>query len=240
MSVGRLTPFRRFDIVLHAAAALKRSSIPVRWMIVGGGEERDTLHSLARKLSILDRIDFTGPVDERSLNEFFNRAAIVAVTSINEPFGIVPLEGMAAASAVICSDSGGPAATVQHGVTGLHFRSGDYADLARKVAYLLRNTETARQMGLEGARSALSEYTWERTTLRIGQSIAAALSSPGGHGSRTGAGKPRRAKLPRRQTTSDEMAARIMGWRGMRTRTRPGGPFGRQSTLALTPCGRDA
>ena len=61
LSVGRLTPFKRFDIVLHAAAALKRSSIPVRWMIVGGGEERDTLHSLARKLSILDRIDFTGP-----------------------------------------------------------------------------------------------------------------------------------------------------------------------------------
>ena len=123
------------------------------------------------------------------------------MTSINEPFGIVPLEGMAAASAVICSDSGGPAATVQHGVTGLHFRSGDYADLARKVAYLLRNTETARQMGLRGREiGTLGVHLGAHNPAYWPIDCSSTLIARSATEADAGAGKPRRAKLPRRQS----------------------------------------
>jgi glycosyltransferase involved in cell wall biosynthesis len=178
LSVGRLTRFKRFDIILRAAAALKQDGIRARWVIAGGGEEQDALRSLARSLSVADCVEFTGRVDEQTLNDYFSRAAIVAVTSINEPFGIVPVEGMAAGAAVICSDSGGPARTVLDGITGLHFRSGDSTDFARSVAYLLQHPELAREMGARGRQIALSEFTWERTTAFINQAIVSALSAP--------------------------------------------------------------
>lgn len=178
LSVGRLTNFKRFDIVLRAAAVLRQAGFPARWVILGDGEDQVALHSLARRLSVTDCVEFIGRVDERTLTDYFKRAAIVAVTSINEPFGIVPVEAMAAGAAVICSDSGGPARTIRDGMTGLHFRSGDPADFARKVAQLLQHPQQAREMGARGRQIALSEFTWEGTTAGIDQAIALALSGP--------------------------------------------------------------
>jgi glycosyltransferase involved in cell wall biosynthesis len=184
LCVGRLTRFKRFDIVLRAAAELQRQGVEVRWVIVGSGEEQQALASMARSLSVGQAVTFTGLADEATLTGFYRRAAIVAVTSINEPFGIVPVEGMAAGAAVVCSDTGGPARAVDDGVTGLHFRSGDHLDLARKVAYLLENRALATEMGARGREIARTRYTWDRTTDGIERAFHAASRTtpapPGG------------------------------------------------------------
>jgi glycosyltransferase involved in cell wall biosynthesis len=174
LCVGRLTRFKRFDIVLHAAAELQRQGVGVRWVIVGSGEEQQALASLATSLSVEESVTFAGLADEATLTGLYRRAAIVAVASINEPFGIVPVEAMAAGAAVVCSDTGGPARAVDDGGTGLHFRSGDPVDLARKVAYLLEHRGLATEMGTRGREIARTRYTWERTTDGIEQAFHAA------------------------------------------------------------------
>lgn len=175
LSVGRLTRFKRFDLAVRAAANLQRQGVRAQWVIAGAGEDDDTLRALAGRLSA-DSVTFAGLTDERTLNDYFSRAAIVAITSIDEPFGIVPVEAMAAGAAVVCSDGGGPARTIADGVTGLHFRSGDYLDLARKVAHLVERPELAREMGARGRQIALTEFTWQRTTDGVERAILAARS----------------------------------------------------------------
>jgi glycosyltransferase involved in cell wall biosynthesis len=171
LAVGRLTVFKRFDMVLRAAATIKGEGVAVRWVIVGDGEEEQNLQELASGLGVTDCVELAGRLDDDTLRALFSRAAIVVVTSVNEPFGIVPLEAMAAGAAVICSDRGGPADTVEDGTTGLHFRSGDDSDFARKVLSLLRNPELAREMGHRGREVVLRDFTWERTTTGIRQAI---------------------------------------------------------------------
>jgi glycosyltransferase involved in cell wall biosynthesis len=178
LAVGRLTRFKRFDLVLQAAALLKAQGVPASWVIAGGGEEEESLRRLAADLAVRDAVEFAGRVDERTLAGYFARASVVAVTSIGEPFGIVPVEAMVAGTAVVCSDSGGPSLTVQDGVTGLHFRSGDAADFAAKVARLLQHPELAREMGRRGRRLALEQFTWERTTAGIAAAIEQVLAAP--------------------------------------------------------------
>lgn len=168
LAVARLTRFKRIDILIRAAARLRqRGYDDVRWVVAGDGEARPALRALAVELGVDDLVLFAGRLSSDALVDYFNRALIVAVTAIGEPFGLVPLEAMAAGAAVVCSDSGGPVETVQHGVTGLHFRSGDVDDFAHKVATLLDNPQQAREMGARGRGHVVEVYTWERTAQQI-------------------------------------------------------------------------
>lgn len=177
LAVGRLTRFKRIDLLIRAAAHLKeRGTCDVQWVIAGSGEEAAALHRLAAELEVSDRIRFTGRLTDAELADYFNRALIVAVTAVGEPFGIVPIEAMAAGAAVVCSDTGGPSMTVEPALTGLHFRSGDTRDLACKLATLLENTDIAREMGSRG-QSIASQYTWDRTTDGIAQVLERVVAS---------------------------------------------------------------
>lgn len=168
LTVGRLTRFKRVDLLLRAAAELKcRGYRDVQWVIAGDGEEAPALRRLAGELGLTKTVTFAGRVDEEQLVKYFNRALIVTMTSVGEPFGIVPIEAMAAGAAVVCSDSGGPASTVEHGVSGLHFRSGDVADLAAQLALLLDAPELAARLGQRGREIAMRQYAWEQTTSGI-------------------------------------------------------------------------
>lgn len=165
LAVGRLTHFKRFDLLIHAAAILREQGYyDVRWIIAGDGEDATTLRSLATRLGVQDMITFTGRIDEATLVDYFERALIVAVTATAEPFGIVPVEAMAAGAAVVCSANGGPATTIQHNVTGLHFRPNDHYDLARQIARLLNEPQFAIQLGRNGCELVNGKYSWAWTT----------------------------------------------------------------------------
>ncbi|GGV44779.1 glycosyl transferase [Streptomyces longisporoflavus] len=55
--VGRLAPGKRFDVLLHALAALPGD---VRLLLVGGGPEEAGLRSTAARLGVADRVVFAG------------------------------------------------------------------------------------------------------------------------------------------------------------------------------------
>ena len=177
IAVGRLTKFKRFDMVVQAAAALRGYGFSdLRWVIIGDGEDRIRLQQLAIDLGVTDLVQFAGRLSRSELIQYYNRSLIVAVTAIGEPFGIVPLEAMAAGTAVICSDNGGPAETVLHGLTGLHFRSGDVTDLVAKVLHLVSNLDVARSMGDAGRKRVLDYFSWEGTTDAIDEMLKDAVA----------------------------------------------------------------
>lgn len=165
LAVARLTRFKRIDILLGAAAALKKRGYGgVRWIVAGDGEEAAALRQLATTLGVADQVEFVGRLSESALIDYYNRASIVAVTAIGEPFGLVPIEAMAAGAAVVCSDSGGPAETIIDGVTGLHFRSGDAEDCAHQIARLLDDPALTHKLARNGSHDALTLYSWDSTS----------------------------------------------------------------------------
>ncbi len=180
LTVARLTRFKRIDILLAAAAILKQQGYSdVRWVIAGDGEEAAALQQRASSLALTTQVEFVGRLPTSALIDYYNRATIVAVTAIGEPFGLAPVEGMAAGAAIVCSDSGGPAETVEDGVTGLHFRSGDAQDLARQVGRLLDNPIIARAMGERGRQRVATTYTWEGTASEVHTIVSGLLSTFG-------------------------------------------------------------
>jgi glycosyltransferase involved in cell wall biosynthesis len=103
--VARLVPWKRFDRLLRAAA-LAGPAVQ-RVLIVGGGPERDSLHSLAADLGIADRVEFTGPVSD--VPDRLAQMDVFVLASEGEPFGMVILEALAAGLPVaVFADAGGP------------------------------------------------------------------------------------------------------------------------------------
>ena len=178
LAVGRLTRFKRFDLLLSAASLLKRDAQDVRWIIVGDGESGGELRSRAEALRVDDVVIFAGRLDKDALASLYQRALAVVVPGDREPFGIVPLEAMMNGTAVICSNSGGPTETVHHGQTGLHFRAGDSHDLARQVARLLQEPALAVSMGKAGHTHAAANFSWDKTTAVIEKALSFAIDRP--------------------------------------------------------------
>ena len=116
--------------------------------IDGGGDLQDlgaNLKELARELGIGDRVMFLGQVPEARL--YFRAFDVFALSSDNEPFGMVLLEAMAAGVPLLATACGG-AKEVVEGV-GILFPPGDAEHLAQGLQHLAAMDEQQRRQCAE-------------------------------------------------------------------------------------------
>ncbi len=108
--VGRLIPYKHFDLALLACQEL---GLKVR--VVGTGPEWGRL-----KQRFGDSAEFLGAISDADLALEYGRARALIFPQL-EDFGIVPLEAMASGTPVIALAQGGALETVSDGVSGLFF-----------------------------------------------------------------------------------------------------------------------
>lgn len=126
-NVGRLHPDKDQHTLLRGfAAALPELGDEAQLVIVGTGRLEAELKQLAEALGISDRVCFTGRVPDAW--KYFKAFDVFALTSRNEPFGMVVLEALAAGVPVVVADSGGAPEIV--GDTGIVFETGNPQSLA--------------------------------------------------------------------------------------------------------------
>jgi glycosyltransferase involved in cell wall biosynthesis len=86
---------------------------------------------------------------------------VVVPTIAQEALGRTAVEAMGAERPVIASRIGGLPYTVTENETGLLVEPGDAADLKRAIVRLMTDTPFAVQLGGNGRRRFLSEFTWD-------------------------------------------------------------------------------
>ncbi len=101
LTVGRLQPYKRVEDAIAIVAEL---GAPYRLTIVGEGPHRASLERLARRLGIMQRVEFVGRADDEALISWYRRAGVVLSLSEAEAFGMTVIEGLAAGARVVCSD----------------------------------------------------------------------------------------------------------------------------------------
>jgi glycosyltransferase involved in cell wall biosynthesis len=155
--VSRLTPLKRFDLVLRALA--EPASGDVRCVIAGEGGELDGLMRLRRQLDLADRVQFIGRIDDATLIDHLARCRAVVFPAFNEDYGFVTVEAFSSGKAVVtCRDSGGPAELVRDGVNGL-VTEPTSEGLARALRTLMDDRHLAMRLGEAGAVDA-ARLTW--------------------------------------------------------------------------------
>lgn len=110
LAVGRLTPYKRFDLLISVA---NKYRLPLR--IVGMGRDEKRLKEMASA-----SIEFLGDVDDNTLAAVYRDSKALLFPQM-EDFGIAPLEAMSCGRPVIAYGEGGALETVLPGETGLFF-----------------------------------------------------------------------------------------------------------------------
>lgn len=147
--IGRLVRYKGVDILLRA---LER--VPdLRLDIVGSGPESSRLKTLARALAITDRIRWFGEYPDEDLPRRMAEADFLVLPSVTveEMFGLVVIEAMAASRPVITTalPSGVREVNVA-GETGLEVPLRDVESLAQALDTLAHDAALRARMGEAG------------------------------------------------------------------------------------------
>lgn len=163
LSVGRLEPNKRVDLIVRALALADSS---VRLVVAGRGPQRPYLERLASDLAVAERVTFTGDVDDRQLVDLYANALAVVFPPFDEDYGYVTLEAFLARKAVVTTiDAGGPLEFVEDGVTGLVAEPAA-ASLAETISRLVADRPLARRLGDAGFDCA-RRITWAGVVERL-------------------------------------------------------------------------
>lgn len=114
------------------------------------------------------RVHLHGPLLHRELPAVMAQAAIFAFPTIwQEPFGMPPVEAMAAGLPVVAGRAGALAETVEHDRTGLLVERGSVEALTEALDALLADPARRRAMGEAGRRRVLERFRWETIADRL-------------------------------------------------------------------------
>lgn len=157
---GRLHPWKRIDLVIEA---IRRSSLPLKFLIAGTGEAEAELKRLAAGD---DRIQFLGRISDEELVNLYAGALAVPFVPLREDYGYVTLEAFASGKPVVtCSDSGEPCHFVRQFETGLVTQT-DPDSLRESLEWLWKNRAQAARMG-ENGYQMLESMSWKATAATL-------------------------------------------------------------------------
>ncbi|MDT8856005.1 glycosyltransferase [Paracoccaceae bacterium Fryx2] len=147
---GRFVPRKGMDVAIRAAA-----EVPGAWLwLLGDGNERPMLESLARELGIADRVRFVGWVAEPI--HHLAAADVFLMPSRHEPLGNMLLEAWQAGVPSVSTRSEGPDWFMRDGIDGLVTPIDDVAAMAAAIRRLRADPALAQGFA-ENASGRLDE-----------------------------------------------------------------------------------
>ena len=152
LSVARMYPRKRLEDLLHAAAILRARISDAQIRIVGEGPESARLHLLHQKLGLGDTVVLLGEVSRSRLAVEYTIAHCFCLPTVQEGFGLVFAEAMAAGLPVVACRAAAVPEIVEDGRTGILVGRRNPAELAQALETLLVNENLRTEFGLAATR----------------------------------------------------------------------------------------
>ena len=180
LTIGRLQRRKGQDMVIKALSLIMKSHPDIKYLIVGSGEELESLQLLAKEQSVQDNVIFTGRIPDEERSAYYAACDIFIMPNRQigadiEGFGIVFLEAGAAGKPVIGGKSGGTGEAIQEGVTGMRVEGDNVEEIAAAVIDLLANSKKAHVMGEQGRLRVKTAFSWDSIVARTRQ-VATAVN----------------------------------------------------------------
>jgi glycosyltransferase involved in cell wall biosynthesis len=160
--------FKGVDTVIRALPKILKTAPASQYVVVGEGEIKASLESIAAELGVSQNVRFLGEVSDLELAKLYRRCDVFALPSRGqelqgeiggEGFGRVYVEAALAGKPVIGSRSGGASEAVLHGKTGLLVNPASSDGVAEAVLALLHDPKLAAAMGAAGRKWALDMFS---------------------------------------------------------------------------------
>lgn len=175
VSVGRLVPVKRFDRLIRTVAALHELVPSLECVIVGEGSERESLEGLRHELGADGYVHLPGRVSDEELVETYQRAWVLASTSVREGWGMTVSEAAACGTPAVVSRIAGHMDVVSEGQTG--YLAGSRDEMVSLLSQVVED-EGLRDRLSKAALDKSADFRWEvtaRGTLEVLAGAAARL-----------------------------------------------------------------
>ena len=156
LGVGSLTPVKRWDRLIEAAAALRARREAFSVQIVGEGALRGDLEAQIAASALQDRVTLPGFLPD--IASVMQEADVLIHPSETEGCPNVVMEAMACGLPVVANRVGEGQYLVEDGVTGFLIERGDAAALVDRIGRLVAQPALRKQMGVQGR--AVAEKTF--------------------------------------------------------------------------------
>ena len=165
MLPGRLTRIKGHHLVMDALAQMKQKD-KVQCLFVGSDQGKtdytDELKSEIEKRGLQGKVLLTGGCSQMPV-AYALADVVICATTKPEAFGRTIPEAQLMGTLVVGANYGGAAETIENGVTGIHFKPSDAADLAEKLDMLIVMPEDEKQK----MRQAAADFVRKNFTIKL-------------------------------------------------------------------------
>lgn len=160
LSVARLVPKNKFQLMIRALPSLVKIIPDVKWIIVGDGEEKNFLVALAKELNVEKYILFAGSIfSEEDLAPYFLSSQLFIHPS---SVGLSIMHAFGYGLPVIVDDvegmHGPEYGAFRNNETGKNYDCNNSEDLAQKIADIAQQPAVLEEMKKKVIRIAREEY----------------------------------------------------------------------------------
>jgi glycosyltransferase involved in cell wall biosynthesis len=150
ISTGSVTWRKGYEYALSAVRLLVDRGAPVRYDIIGDGDETQRLLYTIHDLDLTEYVHWHGCLESVEVVTRLQAADVFLLTSLSEGISNAVLEAMACGLPVVTTDVGGMPEAVDDGVEGFLIPAGDPQAAADALGELWRRPELGRRMGAAG------------------------------------------------------------------------------------------
>jgi glycosyltransferase involved in cell wall biosynthesis len=168
---------KRFQDLLEACAILRQEVPGLQLSAVGGGDGLRMCREIAAELGIEDLVRFHGRLEGEPLAEAYRDAAVLAVPSLRETFGMVITEGMASGLPVVAVNGGGVPDVVDDDQNGILVPPRDPAALADALRRVLTEPKLGDTLGQAGRTKVVEQLEWAHQIASMNRIFSQAASS---------------------------------------------------------------
>jgi phosphatidyl-myo-inositol dimannoside synthase len=179
--VGRMLAEERYkghDELLEAWPGVRARVPDATLVFAGEGDDERRLRRKAVHLGVDASVRFPGFVSDADLHALYGEAAVFAMPSRNEGFGLVYLEAMSHGLPCIGSTADAAREVIQDGVTGFLVHQQDRAALTDRLVRLLGDDSRRRSMGAAGRERLESRFSYPQFQERMTSLLETAFCQP--------------------------------------------------------------
>lgn len=158
---GRITKDKGWDVFLKAIRNLTDDGIKAYYIIVGDGNEENTMEKMIFALGLSEIVQRVGMLPQAELAAYYSLFDffVFPTKREGESLGLVAIEAMSCGTPVISSDFAAPGCYVENGINGFKFSVGKHVALAgcmKKACQIFGSTDYQRM--IDGARETAEKF----------------------------------------------------------------------------------
>ena len=166
--VGRINEAKGQHLLIKAVELLVKKGLSINAYFVGHPMKESYLTELkedVKNRGIAQNIHFLGFM--KNPHHFYQVCDAIVLASKRETFGLVLIEAMQVATAVIGSNSGGVVEIIDDEKTGLLFENQSYESLAKRIELLMNDAQLKEKIARAGQEKCQEMFSNERQFVQL-------------------------------------------------------------------------